>query len=392
VGAKQSITVDYLVTGTFDGVTPAPEIELGGTSTDDQSQIYQADQSEALGVIDPDLQDGGSIGPRCITQFLVLIPTGSTVDPGARVTVEAERDGEYLELFEVTTLAVGGAVVLRPFIVPQGAVIRIAGVQAGSEDIGVRVTTDVVSDPCKIQTLVAATGGEGPSGGPCCPPDLTVAGVEGVTPPVTSPTRLAEINLTEAEPTAILVLFGTNFDADTAVQLIGPPTPPGPNTLPPPTVQEIQRTLPSGTNAGLIVLEITGTQFPGPGEDAQGWGLRLVNVCGCSQTVAVVQLLGQPAQFFIQDVAPSSVTDPPGGTVDIDVIVTDSIGLTNRTGVAPLFDGGPPPGFVSGGAVIDDTTYRFQVTSPWPDGLFQVSLISDQGATSNAQALVTSNA
>jgi len=167
MASKQSITVDYLVAGQLDGITAAPVVELGVTATDPDSQIYAPGEAPDLGVIDPDLEVGGSIGPRCITQLLVDIADGSAA-AGAAVTVEAEVGDEYLPLFKVGDITAGGLAILTPFIVPQGAVLRLTGVQAGSEPVLVRVTTDTPEDPCLIATLLAAAGdGDGDGDGDC---------------------------------------------------------------------------------------------------------------------------------------------------------------------------------------------------------------------------------
>jgi len=181
VAAKQSITVDYLVAETFDGVTNAPEVTLGETPTDPDSQIYQPGTAEALGLIDPDLGLGGSIGPRCISQ-LVVGWTGDPGPPGSGIWISSIFQGAPVRLLQIADLAGQNSYVRieAPFVIPQGAVLEIdvPGVQfTGSS--GVRITADAPQDVCELLALlqIAEGGGVTPpgSGCPCLVYDAQVA-------------------------------------------------------------------------------------------------------------------------------------------------------------------------------------------------------------------------
>jgi len=163
-GARgQSLTVDYLVAGSLDGTTTAPEVQLGqgGTPFDASAQIYQPAPVEDLGLIDPDLGAGGSIGPRCIGQLLVDL-RGEVAPPGSRVIVAAQRGTELVELEEVLDLS-GETTAFKgtAFVVPQGAVLLLVGPTAGAEPILVRVSIETPSDPCLLLVALAAAKGSG---------------------------------------------------------------------------------------------------------------------------------------------------------------------------------------------------------------------------------------
>lgn len=149
---NQSVTVDYR-TDALDGDTPAPVVQPGVTTFDVESQIYRPPTQDAVGLIDPDLSEGGSIGPRAISQLMVAL--GSGVAPvGARVTVVARMDTGLVELAEVLNLEGLSVAYADPFVVPQGASLRLEGVT--SAGTLVRLTTDVTDDVCRVEAAIAS--------------------------------------------------------------------------------------------------------------------------------------------------------------------------------------------------------------------------------------------
>lgn len=154
-------------------MTPSPEVERGPpdpTPFNPDQQIYEPEVVVDLGVIDPDLGVGGSIGPRCIGQLFIDLQ-GEVAPPGAKVVVAAQRDATFTELYGVLDLAgKTTASASRPFVVPQGSVIQMIGVEAGADPILVRVSIETPADPCMLQAwlaLVEAAEGDGNDGCPC---------------------------------------------------------------------------------------------------------------------------------------------------------------------------------------------------------------------------------
>ncbi len=154
----QAITVEWTVTGELDGVTPAPQVNIDPTDDartkfDEKTQIYLPEAVENLGLIDPDLLIGGSIGVRCIP-FLTL-DTDETGAPGAAVDVVGVRTGSDDDVFlqrRIEDLAGSpGPVFLdEGFNVPQGSDIRLRGYVAGADPIKVRATVLVPASCLEI--------------------------------------------------------------------------------------------------------------------------------------------------------------------------------------------------------------------------------------------------
>ena len=145
----QAITVEYEVLGTLDGTTPAPVVEIdqtepGATPFDRDAQIYTPPPVQNLGLIDPDLIGGGSIGPRCIP--FVTIDTDATGGSGAALDLVAVRSGSLSDVVFQRQIAdldgASGPIFLdEGFNVPQGSDIRLSGFDAGGgEPIRVRVS------------------------------------------------------------------------------------------------------------------------------------------------------------------------------------------------------------------------------------------------------------
>jgi parallel beta-helix repeat protein len=164
----QSLTVDYLVSGALDGSTPAPEVSRSpddATPFDKDAQIYEPKPVEQLGVVDPDLGFGGSIGPRCIGQLLVDL-RGEVAAAGAKVYVAAQKGDELIELYSVLDLAgVSVGVAAVPFVIPQGGVLVLQGASAGAEPILIRLSIETPEDPCQLLAALAIAQGEGGGGG-----------------------------------------------------------------------------------------------------------------------------------------------------------------------------------------------------------------------------------
>lgn len=276
--------MDYEAPAGFDGVTPAPEVELGLTPTDGDSQVYQPPAEDGfLGVIDPDLGFGGSVGPRCISQLVVEVGDG-TLGPDPKVTVEAERDGEFMELYEVGVITTSGLVVARaPFIVPQGAVIRIFGVDAGSEPCRVRMTSSLPADVCQLEAVL----GLGSGGETClCPPSfawiiLAVNGIP-VPPPLEGAGQYRSIFVADGdEVDGIIIAYGLELDA--TLEFPGAPILPFP--IPPATFTvdliDLLITPDEGATAGSIQFKV---RINGPVGDT-GHGLAYVSPKGCRSII-----------------------------------------------------------------------------------------------------------
>lgn len=204
----------------------------------------------------------------------------------------------------------------------------------------------------------------------CCPPDMTIANINGgVVPPSMGLSRFVQFNLTVAAPLAEIVLFGTNFDLQTVIRLVGPPTtvpplpPLTPNTLPPPTVVELGRVLPDLPNnaAGLLAFTLEATQFPPVGDDPEGWGVQIVNSCGCSQTFAVVEV-GEPSASCpeLTSLSPGPyVSGAPSALMVLTGVALDgsyTLDVTSTVGgPIPFSPAGPPPAPTSYDIVLDLT-------------------------------------
>jgi len=165
---RQSLTVEYVVSGSLDGTTPAPPIVIDQSADDTtpfdrDEQIYRV-EVEDLGLIDPDLGSGGSIGPRCIP-FLWL-DTEALGTPGASVEVVGiVGDAAKLQT-EVADLAgEAGGYLDDGFMVPQGSAIRLSGFSAGAEPIIVRVSIFIPKGCSDFALAALARAAESDGGG-----------------------------------------------------------------------------------------------------------------------------------------------------------------------------------------------------------------------------------
>jgi hypothetical protein len=147
----QSITVEYIVTEELDGTTLAPEIIIDQTAPDrtpfdTKAQIYRPKAVSKLGLIDPDLLVGGSIGARCIPFF--SLDTEAVAAPGAALDLVGIREDETLFFQKLVQLFGGpGPFYLDDgFNVAQGSDMRLGGFAAPpGEPIRVRLTILVPS-------------------------------------------------------------------------------------------------------------------------------------------------------------------------------------------------------------------------------------------------------
>ena len=173
----QSLTVEYVVTGSLDGTTPAPTITIDGSDPDAtpfsrEDQIYRV-EVENLGLIDPDLGIGGSIGARCIPFF--WIATDELGELGASLEVvgmgRASAPPRLQKLLEDLG-GKAGTFYDAGFFVAQGSAIRLGGFVAGPSPIRVRVSI-LVPTTCSDFALGALATGPGGGGGDLCNSDPT---------------------------------------------------------------------------------------------------------------------------------------------------------------------------------------------------------------------------
>jgi len=157
MASLQSLTVEYVVSGSLDGNTPAPRIVID-QSDDDATRFDVADQIyrvevENLGLIDPDLGVGGSIGPRCIP--FLWIDTEVVGDAGAAAElVGIVRDAAKLQSVVADLAGDAGGYLDDGFMVAQGSAIRLSGFTAGADPIVVRVSI-LVPESCLDFALAA---------------------------------------------------------------------------------------------------------------------------------------------------------------------------------------------------------------------------------------------
>ena len=175
--ATQAITVEYTVTVALDGTTPAPPIEIDqsaedATPFDKDAQVYRV-EVERLGLIDPDLGIGGSIGPRCIP--FLWIDTDVVGDAGASldlVGIVVEGDPKVQK--ELEDLAgKAGTYFDENFIVAQGSAIGVSGFAVVDVPIIVRVSIFVPANCAEfaLDVIARKTGAASPPYTPADPTD-----------------------------------------------------------------------------------------------------------------------------------------------------------------------------------------------------------------------------
>lgn len=139
----QTLTVQYDGVTVFDGTTPSVAFSRDPSSPlyiePDANGIYHVPQNGPLGLIDPDLGVGGSMGDRWIPWLLVVPDAADNI---VVQTVDAEND-VFLETVEPLQLVVQSLFRNRRFRVPQGGLIRVSG-DAG---IGGRLRLRIMLEP-----------------------------------------------------------------------------------------------------------------------------------------------------------------------------------------------------------------------------------------------------
>lgn len=123
----QTLTVQYDGVTTFDGVTASVPFSRDPRSADyiepDDNGIYHVPQNGPLGLIDPDLGVGGSMGDRWIPWMLVVVDAADNLEV---VVVDAEGN-VALETVEPLQLVPSSLYRNQRFRVPQGGLIRVSG-------------------------------------------------------------------------------------------------------------------------------------------------------------------------------------------------------------------------------------------------------------------------
>ena len=165
----QTFSLEYIVLGSLDGVTPAPSFSVDPNAENylrpGPDQLY-TQVVQNLGVIDPDFGSGGAQGNRLLTWVWVYGPTPGA--PGAEVAV-ADAQGTELTQQQVIDLAGKTQAYLpRAQLVPQASRIRVSGMSAApGQPVVVRfnvLVADTVADVLAL-CACASSGGDGPAGG-----------------------------------------------------------------------------------------------------------------------------------------------------------------------------------------------------------------------------------
>ena len=161
----QTFTLEYIVLGSLDGVTPSPPFSVDPNAEDylrpGPDQLY-TQVVQNLGVIDPDFGVGGSQGNRILAWFWIYGPTPGA--PGASVgVVDAQGPGlEQQQLIDLATKT--QAYVSAPRLVPQGSRIKVDGLTAApGQPVVVRFNVLVADTAEDFLTLCACdTSGGSP--------------------------------------------------------------------------------------------------------------------------------------------------------------------------------------------------------------------------------------
>jgi hypothetical protein len=289
----QSITVDYIVTEELDGETMAPEVIIDQTASnrtpfDTKAQIFKPDPVPKLGLIDPDLLVGGSIGARCIP-FLTL-DTAATGVAGAAVDIVGVRGGDSSDVFfqkQIRDLAgvTGPEFIDQGFNVPQGSDIKLDGfVAIPGSPICVRATILVPTSCVDIAAFQCPCPEEG-----CCAPILSPFPFADVSVQTSAGWNVYQVAAANS-PFFFLVYNGL---LDTSVHLLltvdqvdaaEPPTAEAikdPLFAPPGTVPDVGvSNVTPGTGAEPAIVDL---QFDFSERELPGSFLvRISNPCGCS--------------------------------------------------------------------------------------------------------------
>lgn len=132
----QQITVEYRVSGTFDGTTVAPNVVLDPSSDDfneaDDRGIHVVDVPGNLGIVDPDLIGSAAQGDRCIP-WVYIDTSGVAGIVTSRIAVvdNVERDdGINVPQSQLTKFTTGGIPLFYSDVstrIPQGSALGIVG-------------------------------------------------------------------------------------------------------------------------------------------------------------------------------------------------------------------------------------------------------------------------
>lgn len=150
------VTIEYRVLGELDGLTPAPNVSLDPDSPDfvpqDERGIRVVNVEGNLGLIDPDLNGGGTQGSRCIPW--VYLDTNGVVgamDSQFGVVDVVPEPGIMVPSGQISPrFATGGLPDFfsrKPTIVPQGSALGIFGYPAGGAEKIVRLNIVAPDDP-----------------------------------------------------------------------------------------------------------------------------------------------------------------------------------------------------------------------------------------------------
>lgn len=148
---NQTYTVEFDVPGALDGTTFSPPVVVPSANPDPQ-QIYRPEVEDNLGLITPDyvVTEGadrrGAEGFRWIAQFFLVSPvpgnSGALLDIVDAVDGPAIQQQALDDLSGVSTFSR----ITRPFMVPQGSLIRISGFDASTTPIRVRTSIQYLAD------------------------------------------------------------------------------------------------------------------------------------------------------------------------------------------------------------------------------------------------------
>lgn len=155
----QTLTVQYDV-ALIDGVTPSDPIDIATAPFDPNTQIFEVSQ-DAVGLIDPDLRMGGSMGDRWIPWIEVALDGASGTIPIA--IVDGQDPSQVLVVIDPGTLVTPSSPLFREvqFRCPQGALIRVGDPAAPAGPGRVRLRILLECEDCG-----GGGGGTGPAGPP----------------------------------------------------------------------------------------------------------------------------------------------------------------------------------------------------------------------------------
>ncbi len=178
--ANQTYTVEFTVPRNLDGSTLGPAIVVPTSNTDPQ-QIYRPPViANDLGLVDVDyvVEDSGderlgTRGARIVHVVWIESPVGAAASAG--IQVGDNVDGTFTLQETIDVIAAGATRFYRdrPFLVPQGSILRLFGfTNPGPDPIKVRLTIEYVEDLSAAQQAICeceggitgATGATGPTG------------------------------------------------------------------------------------------------------------------------------------------------------------------------------------------------------------------------------------